>query len=70
VVTYNADVVSYNQLEMLEAAVIGRKAPLQNLTEHTNFEEIKNYFGISDGELSIDRSLTNAIYSTLAIKDL
>lgn len=55
---------------MLEAAIIGRKVPLHNLTEHTNFEEIKNYFGVSDSELSIDRSLTNAIYSTLAIKDL
>lgn len=58
------------QLDMLEAAIIGHKAPLQNLTHHTNFEEIKSYFGISDDELSIDRSMTNAVYSTLAIKDL
>mmetsp|Transcript_32504 Transcript_32504/g.32237 ORF Transcript_32504/g.32237 Transcript_32504/m.32237 type:complete len:168 (-) Transcript_32504:27-530(-) len=57
-------------LHTMDSAIQGSKDSLDNLASFTNFKEIQSIFKISDSELSIDHSFTNAVSSRIALKDL
>jgi len=61
---------SYQELSVAEAAIDGREVELQELSKHSDLQEIKGLFRISDEELDIDQSLTSAVCSRIALKDI
>ena len=57
-------------LEIARAAVDGTVASMEHLSQFTNFQRILKAFEISIDELTMDRSITSAVYTRIAVKDL
>ena len=60
---------SVEGMQQVQSAVQGVQEPIHRLSEYCDFRAIQAAFEISDGELELDRSLTAAVYSRIALKD-